>query len=544
MGNTLSVHQENDHEVKLGGSRGSIRGLQLDSKARRYLGIPYALPPVGDLRWRRPQPLPDSYSYSESDGTPFDATKFGPVCLQPQYSPHIKINIPGQVYSEDCLRLNIWTPVEDIGTGLLPVYVWIHGGWFQIGDPSHEKKMDATELLSTGNFKAVFVAVGYRLNVFGFLSGSALDVEGQESGNYGLWDQRLALEWIYDNVSSFGGDPHNITVSGRSAGAYSVEAQTLYDFRKQPSSYPKALFRKLVMISNAIPAQPKTSEECQPQFDELCEHFNVPRGVSDSKKMELLRAIDGRKLTDAVMKLNNHTFRPVTDGVFILQGLNYYIQDGSFAREFKERGMKLFIGEALNEETLYGATNSPSPDAAALHRQVANYYAPDTTRRVLEHYKLPETVKKDDWQAIFGRIVADGQVCAPSRILADSLFRHGVPVADVWRYQFAYRLSFITEEMAPSRFGIAHAMDRPLWNFSIRHGPTPEERILMQDWINGLAAFVAGDASYDYGTSRPNEHKVITGDGWLEVQVDARWAELLEVGKVFSGKSSRSNLDD
>jgi carboxylesterase type B len=466
MGNVLSGYETSSHEVHLQGSLGSIEGLQFDTKARRYAGVPYALPPTGDGRWRKPQPLPDSYCYSTTTGKPFDATKFGPICLQPSYAGKtIKKEVTQHVYSEDCLRLNIWTPAGTPPKDGWPVFLWLHGGWFQMGDPSHEMGMDPTELISTGKFNAIVVAIGYRLSIFGFLAGDALEIESEgagEAGNYGLWDQRLAMEWVKENIVSFGGDSERITLAGRSAGAYAVEAQAIYDFQTSVPTSEK-YFHAMFMNSNAIPAQPKTVKEAQPQFDEICKHFGISLCLPGAEKLSMLRKIDGKDLTDIIMNLNYHTFRPVTDGVFIRPGLMEYIADGSFAEVFKQRKLRLLIGEMLNEETLYGVTNSPEPNLESLHLQITNYYAPSITSNVLQHYNLPNTDVKSDWVAVFGKIISDGQVRAPSRCLVNSLFTHGVDVHDVWRYCISYRLSFITEKVAPLAFGVSHAMDKPFW---------------------------------------------------------------------------------
>ncbi|KAL4871657.1 hypothetical protein BDV12DRAFT_17853 [Aspergillus spectabilis] len=540
MGNTLSAYQTSGCEVKLAEAKGSIKGLQFSSKSRRFTNIAYALPPTGERRWRKPQPFPESYSYSTPGGAPFDATKFGQVCLQPNYSATVKKQIPQHVYGEDCLRLNIWTPVpKDHGEvpAKWPVMVWFHGGWFQMGDPSNEASMDPTELISTGGLNAVFVAVGYRLNVFGFLAGAPLQEESPEGavGNYGLWDQRLAMDWVYENISAFGGDPENITLSGRSAGAYAVQAQTLYDFRGALDDSSRNRFRRLVMYSNAIPTQPKTPEDCQPQFDELCEYFNIPATSPGSEKLNRLREIKATDLCSAIMNLKHHTFRPVTDGVFIHPGIFNYHRVGSFAREFKRRNLRILIGEVLNEETLYAVTNGPDASLESLEAQISNYYSPSTTARLLQHYPLPSSNQNQDWEAVFGKIVSDGQVRAPSRFLVNNLLENGVDIRDVWRYIIAYRLSFITDKVAPASFGVSHAMDRPFWNYSIMHGPTEAEGQIMHEWIRDLVAFVHDERGYVYGTAGGNEVKVATREGKIEIQKDARWDELLDLMDVFAG---------
>ncbi|KAL4738452.1 Alpha/Beta hydrolase protein [Aspergillus similis] len=408
-------------------------------KARRYAGIPYAFPPTGEHRWRKPRPLPPSYKYTgSSPDSAFDATEFKPVCPQKVY--HVGGSAEGGdgAYSEDCLFVNIWTPVPDPQISKneqkWPVMLWLHGGWFQMGDPSQEAGMDPTELISTGKLNAIVVAIGYRLNVFGFLGGPDILTEseggehGQSGGNFGLWDQRLAAEWVYENIELFGGDRENITLAGRSAGAYSVEAQMLYEFRRDASRDSPRLYRRFFMDSNAIPAQPKSLSDTKEQFDELCAYFSIDLQASSAEKLARLRQKTAQELVAAIPNLKNHTFRPVTDDRFIHQGMAEYLASREFTSAFKASKARLLIGEVLNEETLYSTYNGPSePTIEALRTQVR----------------------------------------APSRALVSNLVANGVDLADIWRYHIAYRLSFIDERVAPISFGVAHAMDKPFWKYVV-----------------------------------------------------------------------------
>ncbi|KAJ5102821.1 hypothetical protein N7532_003350 [Penicillium argentinense] len=531
MGNQISYH-ETPHEIDLG-VKGKLRGIQYDNKARRYAGVPYAQPPIGANRWRKPRPLHATHSYTQSDGTPFDATFFRPVCPQAAFASGAEKDPGPETYSEDCLLLNIWTPVEEPANPgkKWPVVLWLHGGWFQLGDPLQEVGMNPTEMISTGKLNAIFVGIGYRLNVFGFLAGQALFEEssGESAGNFGLWDQRMAMEWVYENIAAFNGDIGNIVLGGRSAGSYGVQAQALYDFRRGTQ-----LFHRFYMISNAIPAQPKMLADVNPQFDELCEYFNVSPVLSGPAKLDKLREVSYQDLIAAIKNLKNHTFRPVTDNLFIFSGFTEYHNSGAFAEEFKKRKLRLFIGEVLNEETLYATYNNPEPNLDSLRLQVSNYYAPETTERILKSYKLPTTQNPNEWNTLFGNIIADGQVRAPSRWLVNCLSSHGVPIRDIWRYRIAYRLSFITEKVAPLSFGVAHAMDKPFWNFSIMHGPTPEERVLMENWIEAFVAFVNGDQSYNYGTNLIDDMRVATPECKIEIENDKRWADLVKLGEIFA----------
>ncbi|KXJ90352.1 Alpha/Beta hydrolase protein [Microdochium bolleyi] len=548
MGNSIS-YTTIPHELDLG-AKGKIRGVQYDNKARRYAGVPYALPPTGQHRWKKPRPLPTEHVYRSDDGSKdgvFDATQFQRLC--PQRAFHVGEGSHDDKYGEDCLFVNIWTPVEKPGQEGAkrdwPVMLWLHGGWFQMGDPSHEVYMDPTELISTGGLDAIVVAIGYRLNVFGFLAGQALLEEsgGEAAGNYGLWDQRLGAEWVRDNIAAFGGDPDNITLAGRSAGAYSVEVQLLYELRKgeaqgSDNSSHKALYRRAFMDSNAVPAQPKSLADAESQFDELCKYFSIPDSLSPVERLSKLRNVSAEELVTALAKLQNHTFRPVTDDIFIHTGMMAYMRSPAFANEFKQRGLKLLIGEVLNEETLYATYNSPeAPTLEALKVQVGNYYAPETVERALAYYEIPGSSDLAEWKNCFGRIIADGQVRAPSRALAQNLVRNGVPIKDIWRYQIAYRLSFIDDKIASPSMGVAHAMDKPFWNFSIGSGPTLAERKLMEDWIQILVRFVRSDVpGYDFGTRAVDEMKVATPEGTIEIRKDPRWNELARIGEIFAGE--------
>jgi carboxylesterase type B len=255
MGNTLSSYEEKAHTIDLG-PLGRITGVQYDKKARRFAGVPYALPPTGGFRWRKPRPLPADFSYNQPDGSSFDASEFYPICPQPKFSAGREQDIGRDAYSEDCLHLNIWTPVPEPGSEQrkFPVVLWLHGGWFRMGDPAQELTLNPTELISTGKLNAIVVGIRYRLNLFGFLAGEALEQEsrGESVGNYGLWDQRLAMQWVKENIRAFNGDVKNITLGGRSAGAYSVHAQTLYDFRAKPFNPSTQLFHRIYMYSNVI----------------------------------------------------------------------------------------------------------------------------------------------------------------------------------------------------------------------------------------------------------------------------------------------------
>lgn len=190
---------------------GKVRGAYTtDQQVRAFEGIPYAAPPVGELRWQPPQPV------AKWKGVR-DATAFGHRCMQPTIYPDMRFSDPGP--SEDCLTLNIWTPAN-AKKGSLPVMVWIHGGGYLAG-ASSEPRQDG-QFLAHRN--VVVVSMNYRLGIFGFFASPELAAESPHhaSGNYGLMDQNAALEWVQKNIAGFGGNPHNITIFGESAGSMSV----------------------------------------------------------------------------------------------------------------------------------------------------------------------------------------------------------------------------------------------------------------------------------------------------------------------------------
>jgi para-nitrobenzyl esterase len=192
-------------------ANGVLEGTREVSGVRSFKGIPFAQPPVGQLRFRAPEPPVDWKGVRK-------AVQFGPRAMQlPLYSD---MQFRSNGVSEDCLYLNVWAPAT--GTRL-PVLVYFYGGGFVCGDGS-EYRYDGESLATRG---CVTVTVNYRLGVFGFLAHPELTKESPNhaSGNYGLMDQHAALVWVQKNIAAFGGDPTHVTIAGESAGSYSVSAQ-------------------------------------------------------------------------------------------------------------------------------------------------------------------------------------------------------------------------------------------------------------------------------------------------------------------------------
>lgn len=239
---------------------GQVQGVLTDStNVMVYKGIPYAAPPVGDLRWKRPQPVKPWEGVLVAD-------KWGNASIQADHNP-------GEFYteefyfggdparSEDCLYLNVWAPAQTVGKtdAKLPVAMWVHGGAYSAGW-GHEITMDGDAWAKRG---VILVTINYRLGVLGFLSHPLLskeDVDGV-SGNYGTWDQVAALKWIKKNITQFGGDPDNIMIFGQSAGAASIKNLVVSNESKKLVS--KAIIQSIGGLGEVIPGPAQDVAEAQ-----------------------------------------------------------------------------------------------------------------------------------------------------------------------------------------------------------------------------------------------------------------------------------------
>ncbi len=270
--------------------KGLVSGVySKDGKVEIYAGIPYAKPPVGELRWRAPQD-PEPW-----DGV-LECSEFAPMSMQVQNLPiyeslariigyhDYKISLKDNwipPVSEDSLYLNIWKPAgEQSG---LPVLVYIHGGSLQTGQPWYPD-YNVSSFAEDG---VVCVNMGYRLGVFGFLADEEmLAIEGT-TGNYGLLDQIKALEWVRDNIAAFGGDPSNVTIVGESAGSVCVDALCV-------SPLAKGLFRRAVLESSTLAGvNPPHSYRT---FDEALKSGSALKARYGASDISALRKLDAKKI--------------------------------------------------------------------------------------------------------------------------------------------------------------------------------------------------------------------------------------------------------
>lgn len=271
---------------------GIIEGSVSPSGVRSFKGIPFAAPPVGNLRWKEPQPVKNWSGVRK-------AVKFGPRAMQlPVFGD---MNFRSEGMSEDCLYLNVWTPAKSENERL-PVMVYIYGGGFIAGDGS-EPRYDGESMARKG---IVTLTVNHRLNVFGFMAHPELSKESpkQASGNYGLLDQYAALRWVQENIKAFGGDPQKVTIAGESAGSVSVSAL-------MASPLSKNIIAGAIGESGSIlGALPATSLD---DGERIGLKFATLVGA---KSLSELRAIPAEQLLQATGKQGSPRFSPTVDGYF------------------------------------------------------------------------------------------------------------------------------------------------------------------------------------------------------------------------------------
>jgi para-nitrobenzyl esterase len=229
---------------------GRIAGKLLPSGVRAYWGVPFAAPPVGDLRWREPQALQPWRGV-------YNADRFAPECMQILRPHNINHYFGEEATSEDCLYLNIWAPPDATPESKAPVIVWIYGGGFSIGSASMAN-YGGENLAKKG---VVYVSIAYRVGALGFMAHPALSASAPHgsSGNYGHLDQVAALKWIQRNIANLGGDPARVTVMGQSAGASSA-------FSLQVSPLARGLFHRIVGMSGGglrAGVEPQTKEQAE-----------------------------------------------------------------------------------------------------------------------------------------------------------------------------------------------------------------------------------------------------------------------------------------
>lgn len=406
---------------------------------------------------------------------------------------------------------------------------YIHGGFLQFGNPND---MDMRAFLSDSPTRCVVVTPAYRLNLFGFLSSSELLEACPDFGvNLGFWDQRLALQWTWENISYFGGDPSNITISGYSAGAHSVFYQLAYDLGVPDK---KAIVKRALMLSNGPGIQPKSLEESQEQFNELLSALSIPLTLQPAEKLAKLRALPARTLLEASNKLQTHQFRAVTDGPFVRPNLIQEINTGRFAQRLKHRGVKIMMGECSEEHFLYGTWKPPPPGMDHLARRLGADYPRAAVEVLMKHY-FPDgqlSPNFQSWGEAFGRIYADVQIHALQRGMARVLHRHGAGPL-LHRYRIEWRAHCVDKRI-PVKYGPTHTTDLPIWFWGNGDELTAaEKKVVAEAFQMPLAQFLKGE-DVSWAAEKDGQIRTLKGDGRVVVEDDKRLSDGLELWDALS----------
>ncbi len=364
---------------------GLVRGTTAGT-VDEFLGIPYAAPPTGHLRWRPPAP-------SASWEGVRDATQFGASC--PQATTGNPYFPPGPI-SEDCLYLNVYTPtLRDRGGR--PVLVWIHGGGLTVDGA---RNYDGSKLAADGT---VVVTINYRLGALGFLAHPALAARpGGPAGNYGLMDQQAALRWVQRNIARFGGDPHNVTIAGQSAGGLSVLAQLV-------SPGARGLFQRAIVQSGAFALTQRPLAEAEAAGEKLA----IAVGCADQTAQCLRSAPVSGLVSNFGVEIPG-----VVDGSVLTQSIGTAIAHGQFAR------VPILNGITHDEEMIFvdaigiavsGGTDVPVPDRpvtpANYQANIASVLGVSDARAAAIAAEYPPGASAD---LAFSTLVADANFACPA----------------------------------------------------------------------------------------------------------------------------------
>jgi para-nitrobenzyl esterase len=350
----LSSPNQGDDVVKT--ANGLLQGVtDPETGIRDFWGIPYAEPPVGNLRWRAPQPVKDWKGIRQAD-------HFGPKAMQAPVFSDMRFRTDST--SEDCLYLNVWAPPVS-SAAHLPVLVYFYGGGFIAGDGS-EWRYDGASLAQKG---IVVVTVNYRLGIFGFFAHPDLTRESPHhaSGNYGLLDQQAALQWVHQNIAAFGGDPSHITIGGESAGSISVFAQMASPLSRDLIA--GAIGESGAMIKPTLPAIPLQEAE--------------KRGVAFAGKvgahsLRELRAIPAGKLLEEASEMGVPHFSATIDGYFLPKSPVVLFEEG------KQAHVPLLVGWNSAESGYGGLMHGKAPTPENYAAVINNLYkekAPEVLKR-------------------------------------------------------------------------------------------------------------------------------------------------------------------
>ena len=471
---------------------GELQGV-VDGGVVSYKGIPFAAPPVGDLRWRPPQPVASWTGVRQ-------AAEFGADCMQGRFGPPPAPGAPvARVPSEDCLYLNVWRPASAAPTAKLPVMFWIYGGGFT-GGSSSSPNTSGTEFAKKG---VVLVAANYRVGRFGFFAFPALSRERPDEikGNYAYMDQIAALQWVKRNIAAFGGDPNNVTIFGFSAGGVSVHSLLA-------SPMARGLFHKAIVESggsrdSVLTARPMSRDAVDPNYPVSAETIGITFARSmgiestDQAALAKLRALSAEEIlrgapAQPVGSPPSYETTPILDGKLITE-----TAETAYKARHQPR-IPLMLGSnsadtagnrirATTKEQLFARFGQWSAQAKAA-------YDPDGST---------------DLATLISRANDDFGQAEPARFAANAFAANGSPV---YRYRFSYVQTAMPERL---RTGTPHGGEIAFVFGTLAARPgspsSPEDhevsRMAQSYWVNfaktgdpngaGLPAWPRHDPSRD-----------------------------------------------
>ncbi len=383
--------------------KGKVEGAYTaDQKVRAFKGIPFAAPPVGDLRWKEPQPAAKWKGVKA-------AKEFGSHCVQSVSYPDMVFHDPGP--SEDCLTLNVWAPA-DAKKGSLPVMVWIYGGGFNGGGTS-EARQDG-QFLAHRN--VIVVSMNYRMGIFGFFVHPELTAESPHhaSGNYGLLDQAAAIAWVKKNIAGFGGDPKNITIFGESAGSISVSAQMASPLTRDLIAKAIGESGSTFHVAGITTPSREVSEKVGAAFAE---------NVMHAKTLAELRKIPADDLVKAAKDPANHVrFWPDIDGYFLPESVDSIYAAG------KQAHIPMMAGWNADEARATVLNAKEKPTVASFSEQAQKEFGTDADKFLAAYHASTD----EDLQQVASDYAGD-------RFIAYSTWRWleaqvGTGGAPVYRY--------------------------------------------------------------------------------------------------------------
>ncbi|KAG0696098.1 Alpha/Beta hydrolase protein [Suillus ampliporus] len=347
-----------------------------------WLGIPFALPPTGNLRFQLPQPIPPY-------NTSYSATAYGPSCPQQAVSIPVPPGLPTEtldyladtIYnivvpgSEDCLTLNVVAPADATPQSNLPVVVWIFGGGFESGGTSTYDGSNIVNKAIDLNVPAVYVSMNYRLAAFGFLASEEVQQAGV--GNLGLQDQRQAMKWVQKYISAFGGDPTSVTIWGESAGAMSVALHMVTN-----GGNTEGLFRAAFMESGS-PLPVGDITQGQGYYDFIVDQTGC---ANSSDTLQCLREVPYSTLMDAINQTPTSfsyqslviAWLPRVDGVFLTADPQSLVLQGSVA------DIPFITGDCDDEGTLFSLSSLNVTTDSQFQEYIQTYWFPNAPSAVIQ----------------------------------------------------------------------------------------------------------------------------------------------------------------